>query len=74
MKIENGCSRLMGEENSWLYTYTDVRGIHNIVFIAFQKPEIGDFIINGLLVPKTEPQINPDTSKWEKHYRKVWGK
>ncbi len=75
IKIESGVSRVMGQESSWLYVYTDVHGVHKIVFLVpeGQRAEIGDFIENGVLLKREGLQINPDVSKWQKPRRKVWG-
>lgn len=77
IKIEAGCVQIKGEENTWLYTYTTVEGIHKELFLVPDgfKPEIGDFIENGVLKKRDGPQINPDATKWlqKMRPRKTWG-
>lgn len=75
VRIQSGCKQIQGTPNSWLYTYTDVEGIHNVVFLVPEgaKPEIGDTIEGGVLVKLTDHLINPDVSKWIKQPRKTWG-
>lgn len=74
IKIEGGCYQLKGEPNSWVYAYTTTEGLHKIIFLVpeDQKPEIGDFIDNGILIKRQGLQINPDTSRWRKKWRKFW--
>lgn len=72
--IQGGCSRVKDQENSWLYVFTDVLGVHKVVFVSLTVPEIGDTIIGGALQKKEGLIINPDTSRWEnKGKKKVWG-
>lgn len=76
-KIESGTVKLKGVSNSWLYTYTTVEGIHKEVFIVPEgvTPEIGDFIVDGVLQKRVEPQVNPDATRWlqKMRPRKTWG-
>lgn len=72
--IQGGCTRIKGQPNSWLYVYTDVQGIHKLVFYSVTVPEIGDTVLGGNLRPKEGLIINPDTSRWDKKGRKdTWG-
>lgn len=75
IRIQSGCTRIKGTPNSWLYVYTDNKGIHRVVFLVPQglTPEIGDTIEGGILKKLTEQLINPDVSRWIVHPRKTWG-
>lgn len=77
IKIEGGVVKLKDVPNSWLYTFTTVEGILKVVFIAApdQTPEIGDFIVDGVLKKREGLQVNSDTSRWQRKMRPktVWG-
>lgn len=75
IKIEGGVYQLKGHSDSWVYPYTDSRGMHKYVFLVPEglTPEIGDFIDNGILVKREGLQINSDTSRWRDKWRKIWG-
>lgn len=76
IRIQSGCTRIQGTPNSWLYKYTDIEGVHRVVFLVPEglTPEIGDTIEGGVLRKLTDHLINPDVSKWIKPYRQYWGK
>lgn len=59
-----------GEDNihTYVYRFSDKAGDHVIVFLAADRPEIGDRIVNGIHVPITGWVINDDTSKWSEYY------
>ena len=75
IKIEGGCYQLKGQVNTWAYAFTDMEGIHKILFLVpeGETPEIGDFIDNGVLKKREGLQINPDTSKWRRKWKEIWG-
>lgn len=74
VEIQNGCTRVHGQANTWLYSNMlvgeDRRDdviFENIIFTSLpdERPVIGDFISAGKLVKRTEPKVNPDWSKWK---------
>lgn len=75
VKIEGGTFPLKGQANSWIYPITTEEGIFRILFLVpeGQKPEIGDFIEGGVLIKREGLQINPDTSKWKRLLRRLYG-
>lgn len=71
LEIQSGVTRV--NSKSWLYEYRDNEGLHKVVFTADVYPQIGDFISGGIHIPRTEPKVNPDTSKWKQYHKKTWG-
>lgn len=73
IKIESGTYKI--DSSSWVYNYTDVEGIHSIVFLVPEgkKPEIGDFIEDGVWKKRQGWQINPDVSRWKDKWHRFWG-
>lgn len=74
IEIQNGCIPSQLIPNGWSYTNmelgkdfrNDVKFITiNFIALEGQKPEIGDFIENGLLIKRTKPKVNDDWSKWK---------
>lgn len=79
IKIEHGCT-YDKNTGKYTYTVSYNRGTrsdyekpleitHKItdhVFVSVDggKPEIGDFIVDGVLLKKDKPQVNSDWSKW----------
>jgi hypothetical protein len=57
------------EVGLWMYQYGTVYGTVLVFFQAMQKPKVGDFIVDGQLVPRTTPKIvgRPDwyNPRWE---------
>lgn len=73
--IQGGCVKLEGVPDTWRYVVSDSEGTHIYVFLADRKPEIGDTIRDGVLIPKTGLIINPDTRIWQTKlkYKQFWG-
>lgn len=70
ISIEAGCVFL--GNNTWEYRYGDNDGQHKIVFQSVIKPKIGDTLVDGVLIIRTEPKINEDYSKWLPPEQDVW--
>lgn len=70
-RIEAGCTRVRGMENSWVYRYTDLLGHHVLVFTAEEGevPEIGDTIRGGKLRKLEGLLVNDDTSRWQRKFK-----
>lgn len=64
--IQGGCKLLDAVSNTWLYEFEDSNGPQRYVFVSATKPEIGDKIVNGVLVPKDGYLINNDPGFQEK--------
>ncbi len=76
VSIEGGCSFVAEDEgvDIWAYEYGTVDGVRIVLFTTYPgiKPHIGDMIVDGKLVKRTEPKINGDTSRWETRPDETW--
>lgn len=71
VSIEGGCTEL--GEGLWRYDWTTNDGPCCVIFNAQDlKPQIGDKVVSGNLVPLEGWKINSDTSKWRKGEDPVW--
>lgn len=75
ISIQGGCKKVEDVPDTWMYSFEDSEGVHVYVFLADRKPEIGDIIRDGVLIPKTGLIINPDTRIWQTklRYKQFWG-
>lgn len=74
IEIEHGCYKVPNTENTYIYIVHSVGADRLLGVVETQyafvaadgtKPDIGDFISNGLLVKRTEPKVNSDWSRWK---------
>lgn len=76
--IEAGCVQVNGVPNTWLYTYTNVYGLHKVLFLVpeGETPQIGDSIIGGALKKQEGYRINNDTTRQQRKLRRdrTWGR
>lgn len=59
LEIEAGCARI-ASTNYYVYRYNKKEGEYEVVFSALTIPEIGDFIVDGVHVPRVGYKINND--------------
>lgn len=81
IEIQHGCTNVPNTENTYRYDEViveayqpdyqgnlSVKSVENsYIFVAPNglEPEIGDFIVNGVLVKRTVPKVNNDWRMWK---------
>lgn len=64
-RIDGGVTEL--EEGVWVYQHISHEGVFSVSFSASQKPQLGDMVVNGVLVPRTlvpNPSRNVFQDEW----------